>query len=93
MSELICPCGHSAHNHGNNGCLAGWPVKFTCDCTNKHADAILEVQRAQAIAHLRELANRLNGLIPGFTEWRERMREIFMVADAYRAIGILPERK
>jgi hypothetical protein len=39
------------------------------------------------------LANRLNGLIPGFTEWRERMREIFMVADAYRAIGILPERK
>lgn len=91
---MNCPkCGHPITNHSYDGCHNFIGDDVGCECLLTEGDALKAAQRAAAIAHLRELADALQDMIPGWSNWKERMREIWMVADAYRAVGILPTRE
>jgi len=89
---MNCPCGCKVEMHGDYG--GHWNGEYTaCRCSLRKYDALRLAQRAAAINHLRGLVSDYKNFWLDNIYMSSRWEVICAVADAYRAAGILPERK
>lgn len=92
MSGLRCvKCGYPCKEHSFVAC--------PCELTQSESE-IWATLRAAAIAHLREFVKSLRWkehgeLYPcfGTMAFEEYVEKLWMVADAYRSIGVLPKER
>ena len=102
MTNLLCPdCGHDVDWHIDSGCRClGEQRWMFCKCKLSESESLRSAQRAAAIAHLRAIGKEAleeRECQEFFDDKSEaymwRVSRVIDAIAAYRAVGILKERK